>query len=123
MVNQRIHTAGRESWKDNSVVAKQISPYFLRLLRSLNLFPGVSSCFVVLTALGIARVDQDTILAKGFIFGYSGKFSHKFVVVEIQPKKPKVRQNDGKSKLQFAVSMLTAGGNLRGMTNCGRCCI
>jgi hypothetical protein len=32
-------------------------PIFLRLLRSLNLFPGISPCFVVLMALGIARVE------------------------------------------------------------------
>jgi hypothetical protein len=42
-------------------------------------------------------VSKDTILAKGFIFGFSGKFSHKFVVVKMQPKKSKVRQNEGKS--------------------------
>jgi hypothetical protein len=57
-------------------------------------------------------VSKDTILAKGFIFGFSGKFSHKFVVVKMQPKKSKVRQNEGKSKLHFAVSTPTADGNL-----------
>jgi hypothetical protein len=57
MVNQLIHTVGRESWKDNNVVAKYILPYFSHLLRSLNLFPGISPCSVVLMALGIACVE------------------------------------------------------------------
>jgi hypothetical protein len=57
MVKQRIHTAGCESCKESNIVAKQILPYFLRLLRSLNLFPGISPCFVVLMALGTGHVE------------------------------------------------------------------
>jgi hypothetical protein len=51
-------------------------------------------------AMGIARVEGHH-LGDGVIFGFSGKFSHKFVVVKMQPKTVKSTTKRRQTKTTF----------------------